>query len=161
MPFSYRRAVAEAAWEAALLGTWIALRELPPARRMPARAGVLAVTGAVGYVVARRDGSASPPEPELVVGARPMLVSEGGPVVDPAAYPQPTWDKREAMRFATLTGFALATVAERRRLEKRWLARLIRDGRPHPTRALAIRMGAVEFTRKMVLLLARRRLTDR
>jgi hypothetical protein len=30
-----------------------------------------------------------------------------------------------------------------RQLEKRWLARLIRQGHPHPHRALGLRMAAV------------------
>jgi hypothetical protein len=45
----------------------------------------------------------------------------------------------------------------RYRLRKRWLAKLTRDGHPHPTRALAVRMAAFEFAHQLALQIRDRR----
>lgn len=84
-----------------------------------------------------------------MVGKRPVLVSEGGPVVDPE--PAFTFDKRKAALGAAVVALSVGAMVGRRQLEKRWLARLTRNGHPHPTRALAVRMGAVEFAGALAL----------
>jgi hypothetical protein len=136
-----------AALQAALTSAWIAARELSPARRRATRAGIVAAVGAVAYAVSPDPAEG---ERELVVGKRPTLVAEGGPVVDPEF----TFDKRKAVLAAAVLGVSAATIYGRRQLEKRWLARLTRSGHPHPTRALAVRMAGVEFGVQLALQLA-------
>lgn len=155
---SYQRAVAMAALQAALSSTWIAARELSPARRRLARSGIVAAVATVSYAAsARSSDDRLRSSDELVVGKRPMLVSEGGPVVDPDTVPEFTFDKRKAAVAAGLVALSAAAMIGRRQLEKRWLARLTRNGHPHPTRALALRMGAVEFAGQLALQLAEMR----
>jgi hypothetical protein len=151
---SYPRAIAMAALQAALTSTWIAARELSPPRRRLARLGIVAAVGGVSYLASPRSAD---PEPELVVGARPMLVAEGGPVVDPDAFPEFAFDKRKAALTAAVLGASAAAMFGRRQVEKRWLARLTRNGHPHPTRALAVRMAGLEFAGQLALQLAETR----
>ncbi|MFC7533866.1 hypothetical protein [Actinoplanes sp. GCM10030250] len=145
-----------AALQAALSSTWILARELSPAKRRLARLGTVTAVAVVGWVVAPSEASdeSEGAGVELVVGARPMLVAEGGPVVDPEAQPEKTFDKRKAAVTAAALGLSVAAVIGRRQLEKRWLARLTRNGHPRPTRGLAVRMAAVEFTGQLALQLA-------
>lgn len=137
---SYRRAVGSAALQAAVSSTWIAARELTPARRRLARVATVAAGAVVAHL-------AAPPKADPVVGANPFPVGEGAP---PAA-PDFTFDKRRAAVGAGVVALSVAAVAGRRLLEKRWLARLTRAGHPHPTRALAVRMAAVEFAGQLAL----------
>ncbi|WP_127504090.1 hypothetical protein [Actinoplanes solisilvae] len=132
----YVRAVAVAALNATLSGVWIAAGELTPARRRLVRAGALAVSGVV-VLDAYRRAEQTRPATVVGVGENPRLVSEG--------IPRPPLDKRQAAKAAGLAGFALAVTVGRSRLRKRWLAQLTRDGHPHPTRVLAMRMAAFEF----------------
>jgi hypothetical protein len=93
------------------------------------------------------------PEPaELVVGDHPFPVSEPPPAAEDE--PEFTFDKRKAALGLAMLGLTVAAVVGRRSLEKRWLARLIRNGHPHPTRALAVRVGAVEFAGQLALQVA-------
>ncbi|MEU4422083.1 hypothetical protein AB0F81_15770 [Actinoplanes sp. NPDC024001] len=146
---SYPRAVGMAALQAALTSTWIAAGELSPVRRRLARTGLVAAVGAVSYAASDRSGGTS--ADEIVVGKRPVLVSEGGPVVDEEPF---TFDKRKAAMGAAVVTLSLGAMVGRRQLEKRWLARLIRNGHPHPTRGLAVRVGAVEFAAQLAFQLA-------
>ncbi|SFF30551.1 hypothetical protein SAMN05421541_108312 [Actinoplanes philippinensis] len=155
---SYQRAVAVAAMQAALSIAWIAARELPPAKRRLARFGTAAAVTTIGWVTSPKEPEpdeteAEPETRELVVGDRPFLVSEPQPVSggDEPAVP---FDKRKAVVGAALLGLTVAAVVGRRKLEKRWLARLTRNGHPHPTRALAVRVGALEFAGQLVLQVA-------
>ncbi|MEU4619976.1 hypothetical protein AB0G04_08340 [Actinoplanes sp. NPDC023801] len=145
---SYPRAVATAALQACFSGTWIAARELSPARRRLTRLGAVAAVAALGYAVAPDQPE---PEPELVVADKPYLVTEPPA---PAAEPQVPFDKRKAIIGAAVVGLSVATLVGRHQLEKRWLARLTRNGHRHPTRGLAVRMASIEFATTLVLQVA-------
>ncbi|GAB2591805.1 hypothetical protein Aab01nite_38520 [Paractinoplanes abujensis] len=58
-PVSYPRALALAALQAALSGSWIAAGELTPARRRLARLGAVAVTTGIGYVISPPSSSSA------------------------------------------------------------------------------------------------------
>jgi hypothetical protein len=151
---SYPRAVAMAALQAALTSSWIAARDLSPMRRRLTRTGLVAAIGAVSYVVSpRSEDSSDDSGAEIVVGQRPMLVSEF--TVEPE--PTPAFDKRKAAVGAAVVALSVGAMIGRRQLEKRWLARLTRNGHPHPTRALAVRIGAVEFAGALALQFAEMR----
>jgi hypothetical protein len=150
---SYPRAVATAALQAGLSGAWIAARELSPMRRRLTRLGVVATVAALGYAVAPDQPD---PEPELVVAAEPF------PVTDPPVPEEPVFDKRKAIIGAAVLGLSAAALVGRHQLEKRWLARLTRNGHRHPTRGLAVRMATVEFATTLAVQVADvRRLTRR
>lgn len=136
------RTVAVAALQAALSGVWIAAAELTPVRRRLVRAGSVAALGAITLAVSPKSDETD--SKAIVVGAHPRLVTEGIPPSEPNPA-EFTIDKRKAAVTAGALGLALATNVGRRRLQKRWLARLTSDGHPHPTRVLAVRMAAVEF----------------
>jgi hypothetical protein len=149
-PASYPRAVGVAALQAVLSGVWIAAGELTPARRRLTRVGAVAVMGAVTLAV-------SPPSDlarssVVVLDAQPRLLSEVAPA--PA---EPTLDKRRIAATAGLLGVAVAVNVGRYQFRKRWLAKLTRDGHPHPTRALAVRMAAFEFAHQLALQIRDRR----
>ncbi|MEV6302205.1 hypothetical protein AB0M02_22505 [Actinoplanes sp. NPDC051861] len=179
---SLPRAVAMAALQAALSASWIAARELPPAKRRLARLAVVGAVAAAGYVASPdpepgRDladefslagpsesglpsspSAASSPAASSPAGsssaASPSGVSPSpaGPVV-----PSPSEfviDKRKAAVGVAVLGLSVAAMAGRRQLEKRWLRRLTSKGHAHPTRALAVRMAAVEFTGQLAIQLA-------
>ena len=129
-PHSYTRAVASAALQAAVSGAWIAARELSPAKRRLARFGTVAAVAAIGYVV-----SSESPE----AGEKPEAAD---------------FDRRQAAALGLGVVAGTAGIVGRRQLEKRWLARLTRDGHPHPTRALAVRMTAAHFALHLALKLA-------
>lgn len=149
---SYGRAVALAALQAALSSTWIAARELSPAKRRLARLGTVAAVATVGWVTSPKEEDDDEFEPELVVGDRPFPVSDPQPVSE--SEPAIPFDKRKAAVGLAMLGLTVAAVVGRRQLEKRWLARLTRNGHPHPTRALAVRVGAVEFAGQLALQVA-------
>jgi hypothetical protein len=141
--FSYPRAVATAALQAGLTGAWIAARDLSPARRRLTRFGTVAAVAAIGWAVVP---DRPEPEPELVVADKPFAVTD-----PPASEELPALDKRKAIIGATVVGLSVAALVGRRQLEKRWLARLTRNGHRSPTRALAVRMAAVEFATTLAL----------
>jgi hypothetical protein len=144
---SYPRAVATAALQAGLSGAWIAARDLPPWRRRLTRLGMVAVVGALGYAVAPERAEPEP-EPELVVADEPFLVTEP-PATEEE--PGPAFDKRKAILGVAVVGLTAAAYVGRHQLEKRWLARLTRNGHRHPTRGLAVRMASVEFAATLAL----------
>jgi hypothetical protein len=153
---SYGRAAAVAALQAALSSTWIAARELPPAKRRLARLGTTAAVAAIGYVTSPKEPEPDGEPGELVVADRPFPVSEP-PVPEDA--PEPAFDKRKAVVGLAMIGLTVAAVVGRRTVEKRWLARLTRNGHPHPTRALAVRIGVIEFAGQFALQVAEARRT--
>lgn len=121
----YVLAVADAALDGLVTGVWIAAGELPPAGRRAVRLGASAAVAAVGYAAARK----SPEVPVPTAAER-------------AAQPV---DKRMLIASAAVLGVSGATVLARRRLERRWTARLASQGHPHPTRVLAVRLGTLAF----------------
>jgi hypothetical protein len=135
-PRSLPRVVAAAAAQAVVSGAWIAARELSPAKRRLARLSTVAAVAAVGW--ATSDDTEAP----------------GSETDDDT--PSPEFDRRKAAALGVAALAGTAAILGRRRLEKRWLARLTRDGHTHPTRALALRMSAVEFTLHLGLQLADR-----
>ncbi|SDT81101.1 hypothetical protein [Actinoplanes derwentensis] len=150
MPTSpYLRAVGMAVLQAGVSGTWIAARELSPARRRLARAGTVAALAAVSYAVTPdKTGAAGD---EIALAPHPFPVSD-----PPAATQEPefVFDKRKAALTAGALALSVAALVGRRQLEKRWLARLTRKSHPHPTRALAVRMATVEFAGILAVQLA-------
>ena len=178
---SYPRAFAMAALQATLSGTWIVAGDLSPARRRLARAGAVAMVGAIGYAVSTPTPSPSPdgpvalrlvapgsehslgiaaPDPTSGDPARADPASSAGPAssVDPD---EDSFDKRKAVVAAGVMGLSVAAIAGRRVLEKRWRARLASAGYAHPTRALAVRMAGVEFAVQLALQLADMRKADK
>ncbi|GAB7037096.1 MULTISPECIES: hypothetical protein [Catenuloplanes] len=147
----YLRALAEAGFDVASVGAWIAAGELPPARRRLARGALVAVTAAVaipGVRAIRADveGAAEP----VIAGARSGLPFVDAGIRVPAG--EPSGGRASARRRVVLVGAAGLTAAVAvsvggavavRRLERRWLERLTRQGHPHPHRALGVRMAAL------------------
>ncbi len=146
----YVRALADSGFDVASVGAWVAAAELSPARRRLARGALAAVTVAVAIpgVRAARSAAADTAEP-VAPGAR-----SGLPFVD-AGIRLPADELSEAgtptRRRAVLVAGVLTTAvavsvgaaAAGRQLERRWLARLARNGHPHPHRALAVRMAGL------------------
>jgi hypothetical protein len=144
---SYPRVVATAALQAGLTGAWIAARDLSPARRRLTRLGTVAAGAAIGWaVVPDEPEPETEAETELVVADKPFAVTDPPPSEEP-----PALDKRKVIIGAAVVGLSVAALVGRRQLEKRWLARLTRDGHRRPTRALAVRMAAVEFAATLAL----------
>ncbi|MCO8277780.1 hypothetical protein M1L60_45135 [Actinoplanes sp. TRM 88003] len=140
----YLRALVEAGLDVASAAGWIAAAELPPARRRLARTALAAAIAATTIPGLRADRSAavtptdSPRLPYVDVGIR--LPAAEPPDNDGSS-------RRRAVAVGTaLTAAAAVTVGTTmasRYLERRWLARLTRNGHPHPHRALAIRVAAL------------------
>ncbi len=116
---TYPRAVLTTAAQGLLAGAWSAAGELPASRRRLARAGSVLVVGAIAAIADREE------EPE------PMV--------------RPEIDARGLAVAAGAVAISVGLAVQRRRLEKRWLAALIRDGHPHPHRAMAVRMGLLSI----------------
>jgi hypothetical protein len=125
MDSTYPRAVLTAALQGLLTGAWVAAGELPTRGRRLVRAGSVLSLSAAASIGDRGD----PGEPE------------------PTAEQYAAWDvdRRKLAVTAVSLGVSVGLMAGRRRLEKRWLAALARDGHPHPYRALALRMGLLSF----------------
>ncbi len=106
----------------------------------PAAAGGDGPAAAPGAGPARE----APVRPGAERGGRPpLVVLRDTPVVVPGAR---RTTAQAAAAVAVLGGVAAASVGVAlagRRLERRWLARLIRQGHPHPHRALGLRMAAL------------------
>ncbi len=150
----YLRALAEAGFDVASVGAWVAAAELPPARRRFARGALTAVTVGAAIPGVRAALSAAADS----AGPATPGAGSGLPFVDagirlPAD--EPTEADGSPRRRAVLAGAVVAamlttavaasvgaTVAGRG-LERRWLARLTRHGHPHPHRALGVRMAAL------------------
>jgi hypothetical protein len=113
-------------------GIWIAAGELSPARRRAVRIASGAAFATVGWYTSAR----SDREVEWVAG-NGVTVRE-----HKDEEPRPVNRKRVALMVATGV-LSVGSVVGRRRLEKLWLAKLIRDGHPHPHRALGVRMGVI------------------
>lgn len=120
MDSSYFRAVTMSALQGLLTATWIAAGELPTAKRRVARAGAVATLSAVASIGDRAEPA--PPKPAEKVDA-----------------------KRSLALTTVIIGGSAAMILGRRRFEKRWLDALVRNGHPHPHRALAIRMGLLSI----------------
>ena len=118
---TYPRAVLSAALQGLLSGAWIAAGELPAAQRRLLRAGSV-----------------------LVLSAAAFAVGGDGDDGDQADQPRELGPARVAVS-AGLVGASVGAVIGRRRFERYWLAKLARDGHPHPHRVLAVRMGLVSF----------------
>lgn len=148
------RAVAKAALQAVSGGLWIAAAELSPARRRLARLTTVTAMTAVVWAASPKEESGR--DDEIVLADRPFAVTDPPPA-GAEQEPEFVFDKRKAIAAAGAIGLSTAAFVGRRRLEKRWLARLTGDGHPHPTRALAVRMAAVEFAGYLVIQLAESR----
>lgn len=150
----YLRALAETGLDVASVGTWVAAAELSPARRRLARGALAAVTVAVAIPGAR--------------GSRPAAVDTAGPAAPGAGSGLPFVDvgirlsadppseagtppRRRAVLSGAAGAVVLATAVAAsvgaavagRQLERRWLARLGRQGHEHPHRALGVRMAVL------------------
>lgn len=123
---TFSRAVGAAAMQGLATGTWVAAGELPARQRQLARIGsVLTISAVTGAVAARR------------AAKDPKAAAE--------RYVEGELDRRQLAVAVASSALTIGLVVQRRRLEKRWLAALIRDGHPHPHRALALRMGLLVF----------------
>ncbi len=142
-----------AALQAVLSAAWIAARDLPPARRRLTRFGTVAAVTAIGYAVSPSPASN---DDEVNLAERPVRLADVKEPDDTPAelVPEVSIDKRKAALTVAVLGFSAAALWGRRRLEKNWSARLIRNGHPHPTRALAARIAGVEFAAQLVIQLA-------
>jgi hypothetical protein len=169
MALTYLRAVGPALAEGFVTAAWVAAAELPARRRRLVRAGTVASVFTVGVLRAARDpnraaardpnraaahdpardaahGLAQTGTPESADG-RPTKSAQPAPIPTPADAPTPTpadatpVDARKVAVTLVLGVVSIGTTIGRRRLEKRWLARLEANGHEHPHRALAVRMG--------------------
>ncbi|HKO34478.1 MAG TPA: hypothetical protein VJY85_12100 [Candidatus Limnocylindria bacterium] len=125
---TYLRAVGSAVAHGALAGAWTATGELPQAQRRALRLAATAMVVVSGWVASARDTT----EYHYTVGEGLMV-----------RHPDGT-EERRPVRKASLAATALfgtGMIIGRRQLEKRWLARLERQGHTHPYRALALRIG--------------------
>ena len=147
---SYSRAVTVAAMQAVFNSAWIAARELSPAKRRLARVGVIAI-GAAGYAAATPDTRQAIRDVREEVESLRDKESSPDNAEEPPATPEFPLDKRRAVAIVGALGLTIAVTLGRRRLEKRWLARLARDGHAHPTRALALRMAPVAFAAELAI----------
>ena len=126
---TYLGAVASSTGQGLLTAAWIATGELPTGQRRAVQLAATAVVGAVAAVIAvRSDDTVVTWSPEEGVTAR----SEDG---------TPVPRRPGAAASAAVIALALGMPFGRRQLEKRWLARLQRQGHEHPYRGLALRIG--------------------
>ncbi len=147
----YLRALAETGLDVASVGAWIAAAELPPARRRLARGALAAVTtaAAIPGVRAGRRAVAEPATPGAGSGLPFVDVGIRLPAGEPSdgdTSPRRRAVLAGAVGAAVLTTAVAASVgaaAAGRQLERRWLARLVRHGHPHPHRALGVRVAAL------------------
>ena len=128
---TYLGAVGKAVAQGAMTAAWIASAELPKAQRRALRFGATAAVWVPAWVAVARDRI----EYHYTVGEGLMIRRPDGT------------EERRPVRTASLaaTGasvlFGAGMIIGRERLQKRWLARLERQGHEHPHRALALRMG--------------------
>jgi hypothetical protein len=124
---TYLGAFSSAAAQGLMTAMWIASGELPPGRRRAARAAATAAVAAAAVVAGRTD------DPDVTWSDKEglMVRDEDGN------------ERRHPGARASAAGIALGVgmMVGRRQMEKRWLARLERNGHEHPYRALALRMG--------------------
>ncbi|MEV8508672.1 hypothetical protein AB0368_28125 [Actinoplanes sp. NPDC051475] len=143
---TYVRAVGAAALQGLLTGVWVAAGELPPAKRRLSRAGAVVALSGMASV---RDW-AFPDEPSAIPAKTRAVTGETRAVPDEAEMlsdevpPRPISKARLAATGAAVA-VSVATMVGGRRLEKRWLGALERDGHAHPHRALGVRMGLISF----------------
>ncbi|GAA0807419.1 hypothetical protein [Spirilliplanes yamanashiensis] len=149
---AYLRVLGDTAVDAASAGAWIAAGGLSPARRRLARAGLVAATAATAIpafrsAAARAEAAGEPPTPAPgplldatgVVGDRIVLPD----AVTVPQRPTPRQVAKVAAVVAVAGAVSVGAALGGKQVEKRWLARLVRQGHPHPHRALGIRMAAV------------------
>ncbi|WP_250036236.1 hypothetical protein [Paractinoplanes maris] len=143
---SYAHAVGRAASQAALTSAWLAARDLPPAKRYLARSGAVVASG-LGYL-ATPDGRQSYREIR-----KDLMSRHEQPDTQPAKDGPPdfTMDKGRALAIAGSLALTIGVTLGRRRLQKHWLARLTRDGHPHPNRAMAVRAAPVIFAAELAV----------
>jgi len=139
----YLRALAETGVDVASVGAWVAAAELSPARRRLARAALAAGSVALGVSAMRNRRPATPgPGPGLpFVDAGIRLPADPPSESDSAARRRVVLAGAGA--FTTAVAISVGTAVAGRRLERRWLARLARNGHQHPHRALGVRMAAL------------------
>ncbi|WP_305785091.1 hypothetical protein [Symbioplanes lichenis] len=171
----YVRTASTAVTQGLLTGIWVGAGGLSPARRRLVRAGAvagLAAAALVGTGAARtgasgRDVKRSPDEgwldeaadlqeavlhtdAELRGNAARQEIADARAAAELKIADEPPIDKRKLI--ATGVAFAISggAIVGRRFLERRWLARLERQGHPHPYRALGVRMGAISGASALV-----------
>ena len=122
---TYLNAVATSVGQGLLTGAWIASGALPAARRRAVRVAACAAVAAAGVLADRQD------EREITWTPETGLVAK-----TEDRTPRPS-----THATAAAIAFGLGMIVVRRQMEKRWLARLQRDGHEHPYPQLALRMG--------------------
>jgi hypothetical protein len=148
----YVRALGEAGLDVASAGVWVAAAELSPARRRLARGALMAAVVAMALPAFRAGRETEPATPGAGSGLPYVDAGIRIPAElldqdqDPDQDPDPARRRRVALAGVVLTTVAAASAGVAvagRRLERRWLARLVRNGHPHPHRALGVRIAAV------------------
>ena len=150
---NYLGAVSSAVGQGALTAVWVGSSALPKGRRRAVRAGASIAVMAYGWVTTSREDKAA------VTGLFKRGDSDQAAVIelDSGTFrdlraeqaDEKAEDERPAMNGRQLAVLGVTTVGSlgmligRKRLEKRWLARLQRNGHPHPYRGLALRIGAL------------------
>jgi hypothetical protein len=161
---TYVSAVSSSVLQGLFAAGWYAAGSLPPGERRVLRAGAAAMAGFAVVPILRQQKPAveergqepavKKAEPGMVVSRDPEVAARMEAEMRPIVR---TEDWKPALRdaFGEVTAkcrrnpvltsaalvYSLAMIVGSRRLERRWLAGLVRDGHPHPHRALAIRMG--------------------
>ncbi|MFI5496524.1 hypothetical protein [Actinoplanes sp. NPDC051859] len=170
--YSYAQATGAAALQGLMTGVWVAAGELTPARRRLTRAGAIVAFSALGSIKdwafpddkATTGGAACcTTKPAALAGTALSGTALSGVAVqgssgagteraegvddladDLDSSPEPV-SKARLIAGGAGVAIAVATMIAGRRLEKRWLAGLTRNGHTHPHRALGVRMGLISF----------------
>jgi hypothetical protein len=128
---TYFGAVGSAVAQSLLTGAWVASGELPRSKRRAVRGAATAAVVVSGWYASAKDDR----EISYTVGEGLVIRTPDGTEVRRPVRP------RSAIATGATAVFGLGMIVGRRELEKRWLARLQRNGHHHPHRALALRMG--------------------
>jgi hypothetical protein len=134
---SYGGALSSAMLQGLTTGLWVAAGGLAPRKRRAVRAAIVVGSAGVAALELRLEKE----KPQLL--DTPVLVKDVlAREVTPAEIGVKTPSRAMLVAMAVSTGATLGG----RLLEKRWLARLVRNGHVHPHRSLGIRMGVLAAT---------------
>ncbi len=139
----YLRVLGETGLEVASAGAWLAAAELPPSRRRLVRAALMAVA-AIRAIPAARTATADADAPTAPDTQLPIV--DAGIRLPTDEDSDGSATRRRAVMvavFATVAAGSVGAAVASRRLEQRWLERLVRQGHPHPHRGLGLRIAGL------------------
>ena len=147
MPVKIVNAVGSAVGQGVVTGVWIAAGGLPAGRRRALRAATTAAIVAIGVAGSAKAvrgaiGSARDAESGSGSAAGRVGGAESG-AADAAGRGGEGPDRKRVALTVGLGAVSVASLVGRRRVERLWLARLVRNGHSHPHVALGVRMGLI------------------